>query len=1153
MLNITMKNTKKTYVKLDPIEHILKRPDMYVGSTKLKKTEEFILIDGKIVKQEVDISSAIIRIFIEALSNAVDNIERSNKNKTPCTTIKVSINEQTGETSIWNNGSVVPIEYDDDNDCYNHSLIFGQLLTGSNYDDDEERLVAGRNGLGIKLVSVFSTYFNVVGCDPENKKIFTQTWRNNMRSAEDPIIKKSSLKNRYTHVTWIPDFKQFGMKSYTKDVINMYKRFVYDASMIANISSKKKIDVYLNNEIINVKTLTDYEQLFDSDSEKILLKSNDSTVLLTTSNIREFQHISFVNGICTKYGGRHVDVWSEAIFRPIIDKLNGKDKGDKSKGSKLNINDVKQFFRIFVVSTVDKPTFDGQEKNKLESPDVSVNVPQTSINKILKWSVIEQINDIIRMKEMSTLKKVEKSRSVNISKYNPANKSNTKYSSKCSLLLVEGDSAKAFAVAGISKGSIFDTSGSDWLGVFPLTGKIMNTRNFCVKKIADNKVIVSLIQIIGLKYGVDYTKDENFKTLNYGRVVVLTDADCDGIHIEGLLINFIYSLFPTLLARKDKFLFSMKTPIVRVIYPKNVEDKLFYDENVYREWYKKQVFKKKPNIQYYKGLGTWESKDIPGIFGKKIVEFNADKNHKYNLDKAFDKNMADDRKLWIADYDPCQKRKVKIDSDRNMFNMDISDFINTELIKFSITDCERSIPNCIDGLKISQRKILFGVKKRKISDVVKVAQLGGYVAEHTNYHYGEQNLHETIIGMASKFVGNNNIPILEQKGQFGTRDLGGADSASPRYIFVKGELLKSIYNQKDNDVLNYIMDEGDSIEPYYYVPVIPMILVNGGDGIGTGWSCNIPCFNPYDVIKLVREWLDLDGKIYYDDLLDIGLLDNMNNTDIENPLKITKLSEIIPWYHEFKGDIVKDDNNSRYVTYGIINRVKNNVYHVSELPIGLWTNKFKDNLSAMKADKKIKDFTHNVDSKKVDFTITAISDEELTLKNMKLYTYLSMSNMVLFNAERKLVRYKHVYDVIDDFCKVRYEFYKKRKNFMLNKLERELLILINKKRFITEITNKSLILMGKGESEVIEEMTSRKYDEYPKVEETDDNKGYSYLLNMQIRTFTTDKIKLLDNSINNTSNDIKILKQTTEKQMWQNELVEVENDIKSYYKKQRNE
>ena len=385
----------KRYQKKDPISHCLERPDMYVGSTRPRNMEEYIAeykdneYNYHIIKKEIQSSPAILRIFIEALSNAIDNVERSKKTNTPCTTIKVSINKETGETSIFNDGDVVPIEMHEDEKVYNHTMIFGQLLTGSNYDDEEERIVAGRNGIGGKAVNIFSSKFTVSGCDPERMKTFTQTWTNNMRDVGEPTIGKCKAKDKgYTQITWIPDFKQFDLKNYTDDIIALYTKNVLDAAMLS------KIKVYFNDVLVNIKNLSQYSQLYDTPTEdKLYIKTDTCEVVLTPCS-SGYEHISFVNGIYTRMGGQHVESWSETIFRPIVEKFNVKNKNNKI--TKINIADVKQFFRIFVVATVVRPEFNGQNKDKLESPMVPSSIKATQINAINKWSVMDSIEDIIR-------------------------------------------------------------------------------------------------------------------------------------------------------------------------------------------------------------------------------------------------------------------------------------------------------------------------------------------------------------------------------------------------------------------------------------------------------------------------------------------------------------------------------------------------------------------------------------------------------------------------------------------------------------------------------------------------------------------------------------------------------------------------------------
>ena len=1112
-------SSKVKYVKKNPIEHIMIRPDMYIGSVTLKKNIEFIAEKEaekyKIYKKEILVSPGIIRIFIEAISNAIDNFQRSKQTSTKCTKIKVTIDKETGLTSIWNDGCIIPIEMNEENNCYNHTLIFGHLLTGSNYDDSEDRITSGKNGLGIKLLNVFSSQFEVEGLDPENAKILKQTWSNNMRTTEGPIITNTKLKRGYTKVTWIPDFSLFKLEKYTDDIIKLYTRYVIDSAMLT------KVSVYINEELIPVNSLQTYSTLYSSPTEESLaIKIPNSEVVLTTSEVG-FEDISFVNGISTKLGGVHVDAWAEAIFRPIVDKFNTAptSKSKASQKPKININDVKQFFKLFVNSTVVRPEFDGQSKNKLESPTVQTDIKKTQIDKICKWSIMEKIEDIIRSKEFTALKKTEgkRKRIVKIDGLDHANLAGSKYSKECTLIICEGLSAKTYAVAGIQKG-VYGKTGRDWFGIYPLTGKLMNVRNFSPTSIASNKVITNLIQTIGLRYETDYLDETNYNTLNYGKVMVMTDADVDGCHIEGLLINFFHYLFPTLLRREQPFLVSMKTPIVRVFNPRG--DILFYDEKRFQKWFSEQT--KKVKTKYYKGLGTTRAEDVSDTFGLKMVEYVKDNDIDTNMSKVFNRKEADTRKEWLSDYSE-ENNNFSLDDQGEILQMELSSFINGELIKFSIADCGRSIPNFIDGLKESQRKILYAVKKRNLKysgQSLKVAQLAGYTAEHSNYHHGEQNLCDTIVGLANEFPGTNNIPLLYRDGMFGTRLEGGADSASPRYIYTKMEYLTEyIFREEDEPLLKQVNDDGDFVQPEFYIPILPMILINGCNaGIGTGWSCNIPCFNPIEIIDGIKDWLN-------------------NNTEEdtgEQKENICVLPNLIPWYRGFKGTIEADESKvKRYITKGIIEENKSGI-EVTELPINMWTNKFKEFCEDLQEEKKLKSMKNYSTPNEVKFILTNGNEFECSIENLKLHSYLYTSNMVLFDEKNKIKKYDSVYEILNRFCTVRYRYYHLRKEYQLRQLGIELKMLQNKERFISEVMNDTLDIMKKKETVIILKLKERNYDEDLKKE----NGGYEYLLGMQIRNFTEEKVNSLRNEIEILISKIQTLTNTTEKQLWLNDIDE---------------
>lgn len=1127
------------YQKLNQIDHVLKRPDVYIGSTRPRNSYEYVYSDNnRIEKKSVHISPAILRIFIEPLSNVVDNFARSKQKNIVASKLEINIDSTTGETTFWNDGDVIPIEIHPTEKCYNHTLIFGQLLTSSNYNDSEDRIdISGKNGIGIKATGIFSKQIIVEGADPINKKHFSQTWTNNLKTTSKPNVSSFKGTKGYTKISYIPDFEQFELKHYTADIISLYKRYAADVAMLT------KMTVLFNDEILPVKSLLDYAKLYSTldTTEYQCIKTQNSDVVITPS-YSEFEAISFANGIFTPLGGTHIDAWTEALFRPLVEKLN------KPKKPQINIADVKKFFRLFVVASVNRPSFDSQSKLKLESPTIEASPSKTHINNLCKWSVMDQLENLIRMKELSVLKNVERKKGFKrIEGLSPANNEGGKNGRECILAIVEGDSAKTFASHGLQQG-VFDKKGRDWIGIYPIRGKILNTRNATPLAISKNTVICEIIQILGLQQSLDYTLDENYNKLRYGRLLIITDADVDGFHISGLIQNFFHSLYPSLLERKEAFITSMQTPLVRVYDDR--QNILFYDERDFKKYVEgyRKVSNKKINCKYYKGLGASKKQDVIETFGRKTIQFTKTENDSNTFVKVFHKNFTNQRKEWLENYDPLDiKLEWSRGNDYETKTLSFDDFINTEMIKFSISDCERSLPNLIDGFKEGHRKVLFGCFKKKIKysgKVIKVAQLAGIVADISAYHHGEQNLYKTITHMASQYVGCNNIPLLYRDGQFGSRAEGGKDAANARYISTKIDMLtRLIFREEDEPILTYREDDGRKVEPEFYVPIIPMICVNGCiTGIGTGWSCNIPCYNPVDIVECIRIWIKSGYKAFEEDK--------------DDDIKVSLFPEIKPWYRGFTGEI-KFVMEGKYLTYGRIEETKNGC-HVSELPIGMWISEFEDNLAALKEEKTIKDYKNHSDPDKVDFTIIQQpnTEFELNLKNLKLISALSTRNMVLFDDNHKLKRYSSIDSIIDEYCKVRYAFYVKRKAYNLNKLNKLLLQLQNKKRFLTEIIDGTIILFRNKQyiktAEIVSLLYERKYNKESDfvIEEEDENEeekqndtatktDFNYLLKLHISSITQEQIDKLNNELVQTQEQIDKLTNTSEGDIWLEELSEL--------------
>jgi DNA topoisomerase-2 len=1082
------------YTIKNDIQHVLDCSDVYIGDTAPNSRKEYVFDEqtGTITLAQISVPEALIRIFVETLTNAVDNAERSKAGPTPCKTIKVNINLKSGLTSVWNDGNTIPIvkQNSDVGELYIHSLIFGYLRSSSNYGDEEVRELSGKNGVGVKCTNIFSSYFCVTGTDPKRGLHLKQEWADNMTSTQGPVITVSHAQAHsqgITEVKYIPDFARFGLIKYPKEISGLLKKLVIDISALL-----PDINVWFCDEKIVVKSLGAYSKLYFNSEEQLdslaLKYEGSDVVVVGTTNAQS--PISFVNGQITKDGGQHVQSWSKALYSSILEILN------KKKDLKLTRSDITPFFQLFVHSRVNKPKFDGQNKNCLKNPKVEASFTKPQMTKILKWHVVNIIKErVLRSKEMMNLKKVESKHRVKVVKidgYDPANRLGI----GSVLIVCEGLSAKAYAVAGIQAG-LFEKRGRNFFGILPLRGKFLNVKNVSLTKVGENKVVTDLIRALNLKFGVDYSVERNFQSLNYGKLLILTDADKDGIHIKGLLINFLHELFPSLLTRED-FVISAETPIVKT------NNQLFYDEHTFEKYRETH-----PNVhfKYYKGLGTISSKDAPNFFGKKVVSYTLDENGNASIDKVFRDENANLRKTWLSEFNP-QESRYCLDTLRPilvdgtpLINVGVSDFMEHEMIKFSYEDCKRSLASCIDGLKESQRKVIYAVRKKfkrsKQDTFIKVAQLSGYVAEQTDYKHGEQNLCETIVKFAQTFVGTNNIPLLEPDGQFGSRLEGGKDSADPRYIYTRPHnLLKYIFREEYDPIFDYTVDG----EPTTFFPVIPLILANGSVGIGTGWSCFIPQYSPMQLWEYLRMRL--------------------------NDQEVGEL-RLDPHYNHFKGKIKPtNDTHTKYTTYGRMKLLDEHTLLITELPIGMWTDKFKDSCYTLLEKGLVSKVINESTTDEVRFTLKGVHD----LSHIKLTSYLHTTNMVLFNGSSVITKYASIGDIFEEYFSKRLEAYQKRKSYILRKLSDNVKLNENKLKFVFKVLNDYNFLKMDDENKIgiLENEGFLKMDN-----------SFNYLLSTPIRGFSIKASVALQDTIDDLRAQLDALQRMTVKQIWLRELDEI--------------
>ena len=1079
-----MASLASQYQKKTDKEHILDNPDTYIGSIENVNGPMYVFEEGKIVNKTIDYNPGLFKLFDEGIVNCRDHVVRMiQKKETDDTTnlvnlIDIEIKDNT--ITLMNNGNGIDIEKHPTYDIWIPELIFGHLRTSTNYNKDEEKITGGKNGFGFKLVLIWSTYGMIETIDSVRKLKYTQEFAQNLDVIHKPTITKCS-KKPYTLVKFTPDYKRLGLSELSKDMIALFNRRIYD---IAGITTKD-VKVKLNNETLDVKNFNHYTELYN-DHDKISEQHDRWSYSVCLSE--EFKQVSFVNGIFTSKGGKHVDY----IVQQIIKKMTA--YIEKKKKVEVKPSIIKEQIHIFLNCTIVNPSFDSQTKDYLNTPPSkfgsSCVVSDKFIEKLAKQGIMNASCELSHIKEKNNSKKTDgnKNKTIRgIPKLVDANYAGTKDSNKCTLILCEGDSAKAGILSGLSP------SDRNIIGVYPMKGKLLNVRGETTKKINENKEIIEIKKILGLESNKTYkTTDE----LRYNKILFMTDQDLDGSHIKGLCINLFEWLWPSLL-HIDGFLGFMNTPILKAT--KSSKMIQFYNEQEYELWKLSNNDGKGWSIKYYKGLGTSTGKEFKEYFkDKKTMDIVLGEKDKETIDMVFNKKKADFRKEWLSKYERCNVL------DTLKTKVTLGDFIDREMIHFSKYDCDRSIPNMMDGLKVSQRKILYSAFKKNLVNEIKVAQFSGYVSEHSGYHHGESSLNGAIVNMAQDFVGSNNINILMPNGQFGTRLQGGKDSASERYIFTNlNKITRLIFKKDDDYILNYLNDDGTPVEPIYYLPIIPMILVNGSKGIGTGFSTDIPCFNPLELIDYIHKKIENDTYTY----------------------------DFVPHYKGFTGTIEKDGDR-RFITTGKYT-IEKNVIVITELPIGLWNEDYILHLEKCITDNKLKDYKDQSTDTKVYFKLTLKEpmEEAELLKTFKLTTSLSINNMNLFDNNDKLKHYNKVYEICDDFVNNRLEYYEKRRLHLIHILSAEMDILKNKCNYINELLNDTLDLRKKSNSQICELLEQKKYSKI--------NDNYNYLIKMTMDSVCQENVDSLNKQFEEKKKQYDKMLDTNHKDIWKSELEEL--------------
>lgn len=1192
------KTIEETYQKLDPREHVLKRPDTYMGTMDPVKESRWIMNTetNRMQKTEVTTIEAFHKIFDEILVNALDHwtrldglIATGQKNVTPVKNIRVDVDREKGVISVENDGDGIDVIDHEEQKIPIPQMIFSNLLTGVNYDDDSgDRVVGGRNGYGAKLTNIMSKEFILETVDPVRKLLYIQKFTDNMSNIHPPEITKYT-KKPYTKITYTPDFERFGITDIpNSDNWPLLESRVYDAVGWTN----HNVGIYLNGTKLKIKDFEDYVNLYignKRDTKRVYIKPHsrwELVVCLSPHFPPHMEQISMVNGVVTDRGGKHITHVVDTIGRKLAKWIKDNNKTKKG-GPDIKEAFIKNHLWVFVKCQIVNPSFDTQTKRHLTTGIMKFgsrcDVTDEFIEKVSKIGILEKAKELAKINAMIQLGKKNsgsKKSKIKQPKLEDAKDAGTKKSEEAYLVLTEGDSAAAFVEAGVKALTPTERGKIGWM---PLRGKLLNTRTATHKQLENNAEIKAIMKACGLTFGIDYSN--NTKLLRYRRIMILTDADTDGDHIKGLIINFISHYWPSLL--KIGFVGSFPTPIIKVWKPTadsietGVPDEKtqldFYSTEEYEEWNKTSIGKW--SVKYYKGLGTHtptEAERCFKIFKPTIYTWDSDKieykgaqvdktEHIINL--MFAKKYENDRKKWIVDYINGDKQQLSYLVDKESLVI----FFNNRMIRFSVEDCERSIPSLVDGLKPSQRKILFSAIKKNLKNEIKVAQFAGYVSEHSGYHHGEISLSEAITSMGNNYVGSKNLNLLTGIGTFGTRKMNGKNAGAARYIKCKlSSVVTKLINPLDNAALNFLTeDDGTSkykIEPEYYVPVLPLLLINGSNGIGTGSSTTIPCFNPEDIIANINRYMKGEPMIH-----------------------------MAPWYRGFQGTIDKI-NDTKYIAIGSWHKLGKNKIKITELPVGSNRCKsyeaYKIYLESLLDDEEVKNKKKEKDDSSTvslppgtivdyDTTLTDVSfTAEVTFKEgylesilgsdmpkyafekkMRLAEYIGLTNLVAYNAKGELTKYDSPIDILKAWCDVRFKYYIKRKVNMMTNLLHKRALLNAKYRFVSEIMEDKINIYKKSKKAIHAILdgtaeTGAANPPYPKhnksEDSTEETASYEYLLSMRIDSFSTEVLERIAKDIPKNEDEITKLEGTTEQDMWVEDLGHAqstyETDIATWFR-----
>ena len=1077
-----------TATELSSYQMFLQNPALYVGKCSNDSGEVWTIVQDKVQLVRITWNSILLKMFDELLMNCLDNYLTS---RGKMSYISVRIDGHT--ITIENDGHAIPIDKVKDisgKSVYNPELIFSRLFTSSHYNRTEiDENIAGQNGIGAKIASIFSRQLVVE--IQNNNKLYTQTFTPNEVEIvpSKPAIKKRN-GNNYTKIQFEPNVELISKYSdYTEDIydqtLQMFFKRLIDVKLM-----EPNIHILLNeSEVLREFTIEDLCAMFNKQFVKFSSKNYTGMVAFNTG----FKQYSIVNGIYTSRGGDHIN--------KIVSEISG---FIESRLRRINLKPlIKSSLLIVFVGRCKKPTFTSQDKVELDKGFQNKLISATDLNRInnelkLETTIVDRERDKATASNSVTAKRLQ------IKDLTDATYAGTKESSKCVLFLAEGLSALSFAKIGMK--TVLD---ANYFGCYPIGGKPLNVRKATVDRINKNAVISNIEKILGLK-----TKSDNVN-LRYGRVVILKDADTDGAEIMGLIINFFHHQYPNLLHRD--FLYEFQTPMIKLYIPnshlgnyelRHLENVIQFKSYSIVPFYNEQEFNHFKSIypaisryktDYIKGLAGNEDFEVSHYFKQREVnevQLVPDENLDSTIEVVYGKNTHV-RKEWMfnsseAFLERCQK-------------INISDFLNTDVLMFSLENCKRSIPSAIDGLKPSQRKVLWTLLNKNSDEYQKVFMLTGQIASYAYYNHGDASMNETIIKMGQNYPGSNNVNLIEPSGFFGSREYLGSDHGAPRYIKCRlNKIARKLFPAIDTKLLPKNYEDNVQVEPKYFIPIVPMVLCNGSCGIGTGYSSFVPMYSLEDLKQFTINWINTGTYM-----------------------------DILPKINGFNGSITKTANGFEIKgCWKLLARTTQyEEWEVTEIPYNIAFVTFESVLKDLYNKKQIIMFRYG-DRKKNKKGVNSVNyiirtGLNVHLENLlPLISRISAKNMTLFDSDGNIKKYWYIRDIFEEWAVLRYDAYEARRNYIIAEHTRTLNILQNRLRFLTEMVP----IIRKVESDLdLSAMLEEK--EFMKIDG-----NYEYLLNMPMKQLTKKSIDKINADINAVKSELDSIENKTAYDLWLDDL-----------------